>query len=744
MPRLLISVRFHEGRYHGRPDWPPSPARLFQALIAGTSQGERVAEDDRRAFAWLESLDPPLIAAPTMRAGQGFKNYVPNNDLDAVGGDPKRVGEIRAPKLIRPILFDAETPLLYGWTFDEAPEAQANAQRIRAIAERLYQLGRGVDMAWAWGEILSAEKAEARLAAHGGPLHRPSDSIGGTTLGVPLKGSFESLIERHKKTRTRFRTLYEFKPTKREPDRKVAAGQIFVQPPKPRFRHVAYDSPPQRLLFDLVGARAPWRLDRIVELTERVRDAAARRLKDQRPDEADKIHNAIVGRRDAGETDKAARVRITPLPSIGHRQADQAVRRILIEIPPNCPLRADDLEWTFSGLEAVDATIDSETGEVRDQLALASAAERGMLAHYGVEDAVPARLWRTITPAALPQQAARRRIDPGRVREKAKGGAERLREQAAAEQAVRQALRHAGIAAPVQAIRVQREPFGGRGARGEDFAPGTRFAKERLWHVEIGFAELLEGPVVIGDGRYLGLGLMAPQRDVLRDAMVFAVPAETDIAVADGPALIHAARRALMALSRETLGKVPTLFSGHEDDGGRAASGRHEHLFVAADDNDGDGRIDRLIIAAPWACDRSLSPPRRAIRAEFDTVASSLETLRAGRLGIVALGRPTPLADRDALAGPARVWESRTLYLATRHVGRRKDATAALIRDVTAECRRRGLPLPTEVEILEVAGVPNGGGLKARARLCFATMVHGPLLLGRNSHRGGGLFATHG
>jgi CRISPR-associated protein Csb2 len=65
-----------------------------------------------------------------------------------------------------------------------------------------------------------------------------------------------------------------------------------------------------------------------------------------------------------------------------------------------------------------------------------------------------------------------------------------------------------------------------------------------------------------------------------------------------------------------------------------------------------------------------------------------------------------------------------------------------LARDLSAECVRRGLPAPAAVEILECKGVANGGGLKARARLRFATAVHGPLLLGRDSHRGGGLFAA--
>jgi CRISPR-associated protein Csb2 len=294
MPFLLISVRFHDGRYHGRPDWPPSPARLFQALVAGAAQGEALAVEDRRAFKWLESLEAPVIAAPPMRAGQSFRNFVPNNHLDAIGGDPGRVSEIRAPKFIRPILFEAETALLYVWTFDDAAEAQANAERIRDIAERLYQLGRGVDMAWACGEILDESDAEARLAVHGRALHRPSNSDGGTTLAVPLTGSFESLIERYGEMRARFQTLYQSKPSEKEPDRKVAAGQIFVQPRKPRFREVAYDSPPMRLLFDLVGERTPWRLHSVVELTERVRDAATQKLKEKLPHETDKIYNTMV------------------------------------------------------------------------------------------------------------------------------------------------------------------------------------------------------------------------------------------------------------------------------------------------------------------------------------------------------------------------------------------------------------------------------------------------------------------
>ena len=49
------------------------------------------------------------------------------------------------------------------------------------------------------------------------------------------------------------------------------------------------------------------------------------------------------------------------------------------------------------------------------------AADVGMLRHYGIDsgndESKAHRVWRTVTPAVLPQRAARRRIDPGKLRD---------------------------------------------------------------------------------------------------------------------------------------------------------------------------------------------------------------------------------------------------------------------------------------------------------------------------------------
>jgi CRISPR-associated protein Csb2 len=125
----------------------------------------------------------------------------------------------------------------------------------------------------------------------------------------------------------------------------------------------------------------------------------------------------------------------------------------------------------------------------------------------------------------------------------------------------------------------------------------------------------------------------------------------------------------------------------------------------------------------------------------FDRVVSSLGEVRAGKLGVVALTPWPPSVATGPLIGPARMWESRTPYRPTRHPGRGKDPAAAVVHDVITECGRRGLPRP-DAELLELQAGPKGGKLTALLRLRFAVVVKGPIMLGRDAHRGGGLFAA--
>jgi CRISPR-associated protein Csb2 len=496
---VLITVRLHEGRFHGTGDWPPSPARLFQALVAGAASGGPLGSDASNALERLENCDPPIIASPPKTNGQEFTNFVPNNDLDAVGGDSRHIGGIRTQKVTCPRIFDKDIPFLYTWQFDDSDESKA--QLICELAERLYQFGRGVDLAWAWGEVLDDEVVELRLSSYPGLVFHPSQGGGGEELPCPRPGSLRSLKDRYAAGSQRFKTEGQGKAIK----------QLFSQSPKPRFAQVAYESPPSQCVYELRESTsetsfAVWPLARASKLVLALRDGAAERLRVALPDRSSEIEQILVGRKadgtDNGPT--SLRVRIVPLPSIGHHHVDRGIRRVLVEVPAGCPLRPDDVHWAFSGLELADP----ETGEALD-LIVTPTDDESMLTHYGVGRQA-CHVWRTVTPVALPESASRRRIDPGHLRAEAKNGSERAAEQARAAGAVIQALRFAEIHTWVESIRVQREPFESTGDRVEAFAPGTRFTKGRLWHVEITFREPIEGPLIIGDGRFLGLGIMAP------------------------------------------------------------------------------------------------------------------------------------------------------------------------------------------------------------------------------------------
>ena len=726
---LLVAIRLYDGRYHGSDDDPPSPGRLFQALIAGAGLSGPLKDNDLEALEWLECLGPPIIASPRLAGGQAFSNYFPNNDLDAKGGDYRRIGEIRSAKHVRPLLYDAAIPFVYAWTFEPTGGRRQQADRIVALADCLYQFGRGVDLAWAWGEVLESQQLmDEALESFPGPVYHPRPQ-GRRMLGCPTEGTMRSLTVRHGANAKRFET--------HAPAGKVQ--QNFSRRPKPRFVQVAYESAPTRLLFELrragdFDALAAWPLDEIQELTTTLRDAAAEKLRDISRYRG-VVERVLIGRKadgaDAGPAEE--RIRIIALPSIGHPLVERSIRRALVEVPSGCPIRADDVRWAFSGLEPASAE-DEPLGFV-----LVASDDRGMLGHYGVGDpARGSRLWRSVTPLALPEEARRRRIDPSRRSEEPKGASERADEEGRAAAAVARALRHAGVRRKALAVGVQREPFEAKGRRADDFAYPPRFDKHRLWHVEVQFDGPVHGPLILGDGRYLGLGLMAP-RPPQSSFAIRAFSTEADLVDDPQPErLSRALRRAVIARAQAIWGsrrELPAFFTGHAPDGRPARSEDEPHLgFVF------DPAFRRLLVLSPHQLEHR--EPRRRERKWLETLDEALggfTELRAGLDGLFSLRSLRVGGDQDPLFRPARSWLSMTPYRATRHA-KAASATDALVADVQLECRRRDLPRP-EVNVLEWRA-ESGRGLSGRVRLRFSVAVPGPIVLGRTRHLGGGLFAA--
>lgn len=708
---LVISVRLHDSRYHGTPEWPPSPARLFQALVAGAASQGTLAVDVP-ALTWLERLAAPTIGAPITRKGRGFENFVPNNDKDSPSF--KKAGKVEKAQLL-----EGSNPFVYVWTLSESEKSECQARQVCRIADTLYQFGRGVDMAWSWGDVLDESDAARLLSEYPGTVYRPCASGYGEPLACPQPGSLDSLIARHAAQSARWIPG-------------SAKGKLaFAQPPRPRFRQVAYNSPPTHFVFDLEGSR--WPLERCAALVELARNQAAERLIDKLPAMKAQIERALIGR-GSTEADKAARVQVLALPSIGHTHADRMIRRLLVRVPPNCVIARDSIGWAFSGLAL---RIDAETGEIL--LGLVAADDKSMLRHYGLGSAPAARCWRTVTPVAVPWETVRLVSSPPDGGADRRSGTHRIAGQTQATRAVQQALRHTDLPQHAEIRRIQREPFEAHGKRAASFAYGARFVKERLWHVEIEFKDAVAGPVVVGDGRYLGLGLMRPLAGPGRETGVYCFGIEAGLtAAATEVECVRALRRATMARVQEVLGRrasMPTFFTGHERDGAPSRDEDHSHLAFAIDQPRA-----RLFVVAPHRLQgRQAKWDERSSLDTLDIALQGLTELRAGASGHLRLALATLESEVDPLFRASLVWESVTDYHPTRH-GKRMTQAEGLVADAKAEIARIGLAQPESIDVLELRSGPRGG-VAGRLRLRFRVVVPGPLLLGRTRHMGGGLFA---
>lgn len=732
---LVIEVRFPGGRFHGArrtdragtsdnsvsvEEWPPSPFRLFQALVAGAYGGRWAAEGAEAkdaAFAWLEALDAPVVVAPPAHALAPVTYFVPNNDLDAMGGDPSRVNEIRVSKRLRTAVIGGDKPVVYAWTF---AGPTSHAELLLTFARRLHTLGLGIDQAFASAALLDEAQLQRLFEAHGGAVHRPgpAGAAGMDGTPCPVRGSLASLKARHEGSRQRFRRVVDGRKSVIE----------FRQPARAHARMVVYGAAPDRLLFDLRDAARtaefrPTPQTAAATLVKAVRDLAFDRLTDALPERREPLERAIVGRGDPAP-DPCMRLRFIPLPSIGLVHTSPSIRRLLVEVPPGSPVTVAELRWALAG-RVFGGQADAD-GVLTGQTLLAPASDDRMAGRYAAESSV----WRSVTPVVLPQ------LRPVH----AASGGDRVEQLNDAAKAVTQALRHAAIEARAVSVRVQREPFRERGRRVEDH-DADRFGTARLHHLELRLDRAVNGPLVLGDGRWLGLGVMEPVKESPAERHVFRIERQGPPA-ARAFDVSRALRRAVMSLVQATIGgkrTLPSFFSGHEPDGKPAADKGHQHLFYLADDADGDGRLDRLAIVAPPLLAALTVATKRERHRNLETLLLALRRLNNLRAGPDGLLRLCPVQPDgvDPLFGVGRTWTSRTPYRPTRQP--KRELEDALVGDLRLECARRGLPAPQSVEIL---GVVTGlrGRVSARARLHFATAIAGPLLLGDGAHFGRSLF----
>lgn len=549
-----IEIELLTGRYvatahndRTRAEWPPHPARFFAALVAALHDQEPVDVEERAALIWLEGQPPPSLDVAmdvTEQVGRRKVHdvYVPVNDVTTVGDVEKPLREARQTvanlasgeqtvaaqrDLTKANSRVAVEERKLGLVLEEqsTPEARPSKSALTAAAA-LLPGGRTRQVrtfpvvvpscptfAFIWPDeppvtvrasLHQLCKRVTRLGHSsslvrcaivdlpGSPTLVPDDDgdVMLRTFGANQLARLEAAFDRHQGIENRVLPAMP-----RRYGRPGAHPRSLGSP----VAESMFSS--DWIVFERVGGVRP--------LSSRGVDAA-RALRDS----LFEVHGArdlpasISGHRSDGSATDLPHVAFVSLPFVGHDHADGSIQGCAIVIPR--ALQAADREmllrlvaaWEKTRAVDNDGTVELAGGSLapvrfrRTELASKAALRSARWCR-------PAQRFVTVTPIALDR-------NPGKLRSHLRETAERAYVEA--QRYLADACLRIGLPRPLS-IEVSLVPLMAGvqplGAFSRWPARTDRTARVQV-HADIRFDAPVRGPVILGAGRFFGLGLCLP------------------------------------------------------------------------------------------------------------------------------------------------------------------------------------------------------------------------------------------
>ncbi len=493
--QLCLTIRFLQPYFHGRgdggePEWPPSPLRMFQALVAAAAtrwRHEGFQSSVVPALRWLErQRTTSIVASVGEPAEMKYRLYVPDNIADKVAkswsaGREASIADYRTEKDIRPTyLRHGETVnYLYPLTENTCPHLEI----LIAAARSITHVGWGVDMVAGNAAVLSEEEVAALPGEH---WHASSGRTG-NGLRAPIAGTLDALIAKHEAF------LHRIGPDGFNPVPPLSAFQMIdyrrnTEPPTRKFA-------PFVLLRPDGGAMRPFNPLRPHVLAGMVRHAA-KCAAEMAGWPEDRVAGFILGHNDPPS---ANRFSYLPLPSIEYRANGNpgsagvvtSIRRVLVAAALDAA--SDRVDWARRNLSGSDL-IDEQDLLSTALLSALPNNDRNVQRYVG-----ESTTWSTVTPVVLPGHDDRK--------------------SAKTETLLRKAIVQAGYSAALaeRAILDWRPVGFWRGVELVSRYHVPPYLKNfSRHHVRIQWFDgrqslKVSGPIAIGAGRHCGLGLFAAE-----------------------------------------------------------------------------------------------------------------------------------------------------------------------------------------------------------------------------------------
>lgn len=493
MTYLLITVHWLDDRYHGLldregpPEWPPSPYRLFQALVAGAARRGELEAEPGRALEWLQRLNPPMIIAPRSRPGQVVTHFVPNNDGDK---KPDRQDRLTS-KTFRPTLMLDPPDIHYLWeiTQDQVPQAESACRTARSLT----CLGWGIDMAYADGRLIDNDQIAKLSGVRWYPRKNVLRDDG--LLRVP---TFDSETETN--------SLSDLKAAHLSALNRIEHGKPLNTVKKPTvFDRVFYESIKRLLqrpyvVFELrQDDESPFAYpqDKLIHIAGMVRHLAIEAMKKAPPEGVsdDWVETYVAGHATAGRMDHR-QFSYLPLPSIGHQHADQKVRRVMISAPP-----ADDRWLHYLARRLHGQQLKPTVQTKLSQPPTLVRVYQDKVAHFYAKSA---NVWASVTPVILPGHDDRKAAKTRKLIEKA-----------LAQSGLEQSCEFEWGAVSQFPNSLSAHKYG-RDKQQAGYIRPDHLLSQTAVHLTLRFNDGLEvpGPLTVGAGRHCGLGVFARMEDM--------------------------------------------------------------------------------------------------------------------------------------------------------------------------------------------------------------------------------------
>jgi CRISPR-associated protein Csb2 len=466
---LALEVEFLTGRYAATDfrdrdgaEWPPHPSRLFSAFVAAAYESG-LGESARAALLWLESLPPPHIYADEAPAVQSpVTAYVPVNDP---AGAPLPQRAERQPRSFPSVVPHAravgESPVAY-FVWPEAWPDEVLRRLLDAVAENVTYLGS------------SRSLVRVRLADHVPAPNWIPDEEGDALLRVPGKGRLERLE-------------WHYQNGLRPP---AGAFQRYTRGPS--WQEVAApESAFDEMVVYRLGGPVTMEIETTLKLTESLRAAAMRRVQDA----VGVVPELLSGHDDQGRPSRKTHAAYVALPFVDETRvhADGHVLGLAVVLPRGLP--AQQRRRLIRPLVGLDHLNVSGVGRLELQRLTPDMPEPQVNLREWVWARL-ARRWASVTPVLLDRFPKRSGRGLGKV--------------------FARSCEHVGLPHPVEVLAEHHSPLFG-------VEPSSRFVTQRatpggpkarlFTHVTLTFAEPVRGPVLLGAGRYFGLGLLRPLQE---------------------------------------------------------------------------------------------------------------------------------------------------------------------------------------------------------------------------------------